>query len=96
MTWMTTAAEARSYRRMYILAAEILCSEAASRELKRAARRVVRVLENVVDKPIADALVLARARARFAELVATLEGSRIIGEAKRTPPGYENRAAPRR
>ncbi|CDZ59361.1 hypothetical protein [Neorhizobium galegae] len=79
---------------MYILAAEIVVSEAAPGELKRAARRVSRALEDVVDKPIADALVLARARARFAELVAALEGS--VGGTKRPPPGRDNRAAPRR
>lgn len=78
---------------MYVLAAEIRSSAAASRELKRAARRVLRALEDVVDKPIAEALVLARARARFAELVAALEGARNIGEAKRPPPSHENRAA---
>lgn len=81
---------------MYVLAAEILGSESASRELKRAARRVVRALEDVVDKPIAHSLVLARARARFAELVAALEGSRNTGGAKRSPPGSRDRAAPRR
>ncbi|WP_172724305.1 hypothetical protein [Neorhizobium tomejilense] len=79
---------------MYILATEIVSSETAPGELKRAARRVSRALEDVVDKPIADALVLARARARFAELVAALEAS--VGETKRPPPGRDNRAAPRR
>ncbi|MCQ1765082.1 hypothetical protein NOJ28_06035 [Neorhizobium galegae] len=94
MTWMTAAAEARSYRRMYILAAEIVSSEAAPGDLKRAARRVARALEDVVDKPIAEALVLARARARFSELVAAL--GEIEGGAKRPPPGRDNRTARRR
>jgi hypothetical protein len=90
---MRAAAEARSYRRMYILAGEIVSSQAAPGELKRAARRVSRALEDVVDKPIADALVLARARARFGELVATLE--RSASGTKRPPPGRDNRAAAR-
>ncbi|WP_172717143.1 hypothetical protein [Neorhizobium sp. T6_25] len=78
---------------MYILATEIVAAEAAPGDLKRAARRVSRALEDVVDKPIADALVLARARARFAELVAALD--RSVGGTKRPPPGRDNRAAAR-
>ncbi len=86
--WIKAAAEAGSYRRMYFLAAEIAVGETASRESRAAARRVVRVLEDVVDRPIADALVLARARKRFAELVAALE---CVSQGERPAANQERR-----
>ncbi|SFB63375.1 hypothetical protein SAMN03159496_06224 [Rhizobium sp. NFR07] len=68
MTWIRAVAETASYRRMYTLASEIAASEGATREMRHAARRVVRALKPVIDLPIADAVTLARARKRFAEL----------------------------
>lgn len=72
MTWIRAVAEAASYRRMYTLASEIAASDSATREMRHAARRVVRALKPVIDMPIADAFTLARARKRFAELAKTL------------------------
>jgi hypothetical protein len=72
MTWIRTIAETHSYRSMYALAAEIAGSDQASADVRRAARRVVRVLQDVIELPIADAFVLARARKRFAVLTKAL------------------------
>ncbi|WJH40821.1 hypothetical protein N7E02_09670 [Aliirhizobium terrae] len=68
MTWIRAVAETASYRRMYTLASEIAASDDATRDMRHAARRVVRALKPVIDLPIADAVALARARKRFAEL----------------------------
>lgn len=53
---------------MFTLASEIAASDDATRDMRHAARRVVRALKPVIDLPIADAVALARARKRFAEL----------------------------
>ena len=93
MTWIKAAAEAVSYRRMYLLAAEIVGSELATGELRKAAKRVVRALEDVIELPIADASVLARARLRFSMLEAVL--TRVPGgrrSAKKQSPGQNDRA----
>jgi len=93
MRWIKAAAETASYRRMYLLAMEIVGSDLASRELRKAAKRVVRVLESVIELPIADANVLARARLRFSELVAVL--TRAPGGQRSTQkpsPGQNDRA----
>jgi hypothetical protein len=72
MTWIKAVAETASYRRMYTLASEIAASDSATREMRHTARRVVRALKPVIDKPIADAIILTRARKRFAELAKTV------------------------
>jgi hypothetical protein len=85
---------AASYRRMYLLAIEIAGSELASRDVRKAARRVIRILEDVVELPIADARLLARARQRFSDLVATLSrnaGLRSLNREQKSP-GHEDRA----
>ena len=55
---------------------EILKSDMSSHEIRRAARRVVRALEAVIDLPIAGADVLRTAREHFGaltELLAAME-----------------------
>lgn len=71
--WLEATLEARSHRRMYALALDICGSDAASPGVRKAARKVVRALEDVIDLPIADAKVLAKASKRFAKLVLLLE-----------------------
>ncbi len=93
MTWIKVAAEAVSYRRMYFLAAEIVGSELATSEMRKAAKRVTRALEGVIELPIADASVLAGARRRFAVLEAVL--ARVPDQdmsLKKEPPGHNDRA----
>ncbi|MBW6419862.1 hypothetical protein KX729_00235 [Rhizobium sp. XQZ8] len=93
MTWIKAAAEAASYRRMYKLAAEIVGSDMARRDMRKAAKRVMRVLEEVIDLPIADALLLARARRRFSELSAILSRPLDRRELTETAsPGQNDRA----
>lgn len=93
MTWIKAATAAASYRRMYVLATEIAGNDLARGDVRKAARRVVRILEDVIDLPIADARLLARARRRFSELVAIL--SRSPGRYppdERKSPGHDDRA----
>lgn len=74
--WQLSSQNATSYRAKFILAMEILKSDMSSREIRRAARRVVRALEAVIDLPIAGADVLRTAREHFGaltELLATVE-----------------------
>ena len=94
MTWIKTANATTGYRQMYLLAMQIIDSGVASRDVRHAARRVVRALEGVIDKPIADASALANARRRFAELATALEGSVVqtLAPVSRKSPGRENRA----
>ena len=66
--WLEASLEARSYRQMYALALEIGCSDAASPELRKAAHKVVRLLQGVIELPIADAKLLARASKKFRKL----------------------------
>jgi hypothetical protein len=74
-TWKNTAAEALSFRRMYILASEVSETELASFEMRLRAMRVKRTLEAVIDLPIADAKVLAKARKQFGKLTSLLAHS---------------------
>lgn len=57
---------------MYALALDIEGSDAASDDLKRAARSVVGTLSRVIDLPIADARILGRAQKRFEKMVGLL------------------------
>lgn len=66
--WKATLSPAPSFRRMYALSASIAESDPMSPELKSAARQVVRTLNGVIDLPIADARVLAKARKRYERL----------------------------
>ena len=93
MMWIKAAAEAASYRSMYQLAADIVGSDLAPRELRKAAKRVLRILENVIDLPIADAVLLARARRRFSVLVEVLSRPADRSRSPETaPPGEDDRA----
>jgi len=71
--WLQVAIEISSFRQMYRLAGEIAGSDAATGVEKRAAKRVVIVLRNVIDAPIADAATLAKARKRFSSLLKSLQ-----------------------
>lgn len=73
--WLEASLEAHSHRRMFALAVEISGSDLASVELRKAARKVVRALEDVINLPIADAKVLAKASKRFAKLAVLLEAN---------------------
>lgn len=57
---------------MYRLAEEITRSDEATREDRKAALRVISSLEKVIDKPIAQASTLARARRKFGRLLQSL------------------------
>ncbi|MDC9837695.1 hypothetical protein [Rhizobium binxianense] len=70
--WQLSSQNAMSYRAKFILATEILKSDMSSREIRRAARRVVRALEAVIDLPIAGADVLRTAREHFGALTELL------------------------
>ena len=72
-TWKHALAEAHSFQRMYALAAEIVGNDLASRDMQRAADRVVRLLGDVIELPIADARILGKARKKFGKLAALLE-----------------------
>lgn len=77
LDWLQASARVCNARQMYRLAYDVAMSSAASRRHQRAARRVVKILHDVIDKPIAKAAVLAAARRRFDGLVAELrDGSR--------------------
>ncbi|MBB6507253.1 hypothetical protein F4695_000572 [Rhizobium soli] len=80
--WLAASLEAKSHRQMFWLALEI--GEAgglASTEMRKAARKVVRSLRDVIELPIAEASVLAKADQLFAELVEILKDA-----ASGTPP----------
>jgi hypothetical protein len=70
--WLRIAAQISSFRQMYRFADEIAVSDAATDREKRAAKRVVGTLRDVIDAPIADAATLAKARKRFGRLVKSL------------------------
>jgi hypothetical protein len=67
-TWTDTLAETQSFREMYALAQEIVGSGEAPKDVHRAAMRVMGALGDVIELPIADARILARARKRFGKL----------------------------
>lgn len=71
--WLEASLEAQSHRRMYALALEIFGSDAAPPELRKAARKVVRLLEDVIELPIADGKRLTKASKKFAKLAVMLE-----------------------
>lgn len=72
LEWLQASANACNARQMYRIADDVASSDAASLRHKRAARRVVKILDAVIDKPIAKAAVLAAARRRFDGLVTEL------------------------
>lgn len=71
--WLLVATEISSFRQMYRLAGEIADSDVATGVERRAAKRVVGTLRDVIDAPIADAATLAKARKRFGRLVKSLQ-----------------------
>ena len=66
--WKAALPHASSFRRIYALSADIAESGLTSSEVRSAARRVVKTLSGVIDLPVADARVLAKARKQFAKL----------------------------
>ena len=72
LNWLQAGTKASNARQMYQLADDIASSAAATLKHRRAARRVVKILDAVIDKPIAKAAVLAAARRKFDGLVAEL------------------------
>jgi hypothetical protein len=73
MTWIRAAAAVASYRRMYELAGEIAGHDDAEKTVRRAARRVLRSLERIIDLPIVEGARLTRAVTRFREMRQALE-----------------------
>lgn len=73
--WLRVATETNSYRQMYALADEIAGHSASSATVRVAARRVKTELASVIDKPIAPAAALTRARFRFVELTTRLKAA---------------------
>lgn len=73
--WLMVAAEISSFRQMYRLAEEITRSDQARPEERRAALRVIHCLCKVIDKPIAQASTLAKARRKFGRLRQSLEAA---------------------
>jgi len=70
--WLRVAAGVSSYRAMYDFAGHIIQSAVATARDRRAARRVHRMLGEVIHLPIADAAHLMRSRQCFAKLVTSL------------------------
>ncbi|MGE7369164.1 hypothetical protein ACQKKX_08840 [Neorhizobium sp. NPDC001467] len=70
--WSKVAAEIVSYRQMYNFAREIADSVPAETGARHAANLLAESLEEIIDKPIAAAKQLARARRRFERLKAVL------------------------
>lgn len=66
--WLVAAENARSIRRMYALATEIL-NESDNPGVRSAATRVVEALDYIIDLPIAGAKQLRRGRQRFAGIM---------------------------
>lgn len=71
-SWLQIAMQTSSFRQMYRLADAIATSAVATSIERRAAKRVVGSLRDVIDAPIAEAAVLAKARKRFGSLVNSL------------------------
>ncbi|MGI2032359.1 hypothetical protein ACRQ1B_08200 [Rhizobium panacihumi] len=70
--WSEVAAEIASYRQMYNFAREIVENVPVGTGESDAASLLVESLEELIDKPIAAAKQLARARRRFEKLKALL------------------------
>ncbi|TDK32235.1 hypothetical protein E2F50_18110 [Rhizobium deserti] len=66
--WFHDGINACSYRQMYRVASDIAATLTIPRELRGIAGKVVRLLAPVIDKPIAPAKLLARARTEFTRL----------------------------
>ena len=79
--WQIAARNAISYRAKFALATEIAKCDASSRDIRRAARRVVRALEAVIDLPIASADVLRKARQHFDTLTELLSSAGLDDDA---------------
>ncbi|MBB2830786.1 UNVERIFIED_ORG: hypothetical protein GGD51_000887 [Rhizobium esperanzae] len=84
--WQISAQNATSYRAKFNLAAEIVKSEISSREIRRAARRVVRTLETVIDLPIASAELLRKAHERFGALTELLLSANLTASNEKNYP----------
>jgi hypothetical protein len=80
--WLAAAFEAKSHRQMYAIALEIgKAGTLVSPGVRKAARNLARSLHGVIELPIADARVLAKADRRFAVLYELLKKA-----ASGTPP----------
>jgi len=69
LLWLRAAVNAKTHREIFALATELYRAETASLSVRKAARKVVKCLGDVIDLPIANAVVLAKADRRFAALV---------------------------
>jgi hypothetical protein len=67
--WLSAASTAKTHREIYGIAMGITYQDTASPEIRKAARKVAKCLRVVIDLPIAEAAVLAKADRRFAVLV---------------------------
>jgi hypothetical protein len=92
MTWIRAAATVASYRRMYRLAEEIAAHDGADKSVRRAARRILRCLEQVIDLPIAEGAKLARAVQRFRELRVELDRVVVLLDVSETSGDRDARA----
>lgn len=72
IAWLRAAGQVSSFRQMYALARHITQSGIATEADRFAAQRVVNALSDIIDKPIAKASRLAKARRRFGALVKSL------------------------
>jgi hypothetical protein len=82
--WLSASLEARSHRQTYAIA--IAIGEAgtlAPPNMRKAARKLARTLQAVIDLPIAPASVLAKADRRFQVLIEVLKKA-----ASSTPPPW--------
>ncbi len=73
--WLEIAIDIVSYRAMYEFARHIIQSAIATAEDRRAARRLYRALNDIIDLPIAEAARLMKARKCYCELVTSLRSA---------------------
>lgn len=73
--WIAAASSAKTHREIFSIALEIHEADDVSREVRKAARKVVKCLRDVINLPIAEASVLAKADRKFAELVEVLRST---------------------
>lgn len=90
--WLRASSRVCNARQMYRLAEDVMISGTASARQKREARRVVKILSEVIDKPIAEDALLKAARRRFDGLVAVLGE----GQTRAQPPFYDTTGNPHR
>lgn len=70
--WIAATSSAKTHREIYSIALEINEADDVSREVREAARKVLKGLRDVINLPIANASVLAKADRKFAVLVEVL------------------------